>query len=42
MSHLSLSDLLLTSSERLFPLAILGCDLGIWLLVVPGKFFEAL
>jgi hypothetical protein len=42
MNKLSHSHKPLIPSERLFPLAVLGLDLGLWLLIVPGKLLGAL
>lgn len=41
MSDLSHPHKILIASDRLFPLAILGFDLGLWLLIVPGQLLTA-
>jgi hypothetical protein len=41
MNNLSRSHNLLIPSERLLPLVVLGFDLGLWLLIVPGKLLTA-
>ena len=41
MNNHSRSHNRLIASERLFPLAVLGMDLGLWLLIVPGELLAA-